>query len=58
MNSSDGWGDDVYQPDQDEQREDTGLLDAEDTLENDGVDDPWTGAGPLPIGPGPSSTSV
>ncbi|MBR8640291.1 hypothetical protein KEF29_15800 [Streptomyces tuirus] len=40
MNSSDGWGDDVYQPDQDEQREDTGLLDAEDTLEYDGVDDP------------------
>ncbi|MYS95018.1 MULTISPECIES: DUF5709 domain-containing protein [Streptomyces] len=40
MNSSDGWGDDVYQPDQDEQREDTGLLDTEDTLENDGVDDP------------------
>ncbi|MGC5039682.1 DUF5709 domain-containing protein [Streptomyces sp. DT190] len=40
MNSSDGWGDDVYQPDQDEQREDTGVLDAEDTLEYDGVDDP------------------
>ncbi|MFF5982601.1 DUF5709 domain-containing protein [Streptomyces olindensis] len=40
MNSSDGWGDDVYQPDQDEQREDTGLLDVEDTLEYDGVDDP------------------
>jgi hypothetical protein len=40
VNSSDGWGDDVYQPDQDEQREDTGVLDAEDTLEYDGVDDP------------------
>ncbi|MEU6531280.1 DUF5709 domain-containing protein [Streptomyces sp. NPDC046928] len=40
MNSADGWGDDVYQPDRDEQREDTGLLDAEDTLEEDGVDDP------------------
>ncbi|MFC9685793.1 hypothetical protein ACFTZL_39385, partial [Streptomyces sp. NPDC056948] len=40
MNRSDGWGDDVYQPDQDEQREDTGLLDAEDTLVDDGVDDP------------------
>lgn len=40
MNSADGWGDDVYQPDGSEQREDTGLLDAEDTLEYDGVDDP------------------
>ncbi|MEU3252666.1 DUF5709 domain-containing protein [Streptomyces sp. NPDC006997] len=40
MNSAEGWGDDVYQPDQADQREDTGLLDAEDTLENDGVDDP------------------
>ncbi|WP_037761895.1 DUF5709 domain-containing protein [Streptomyces sp. FXJ7.023] len=40
MNSSDGWGDDVYQPDGSEQREDTGLLDGEDTLEDDGVDDP------------------
>jgi hypothetical protein len=40
VNSADGWGDDVYQPDSDEQREDTGLLDAEDTLEEDGVDDP------------------
>lgn len=40
MNSADGWGDDVYQPDNDEQREDTGLLDGEDTLEEDGVDDP------------------
>lgn len=40
MNSADGWGDDVYQPDASGQREDTGLLDAEDTLDNDGVDDP------------------
>ncbi|GAA3549568.1 hypothetical protein DMH25_37970 [Streptomyces sp. WAC 01325] len=40
MNSAEGWGDDVYQPDASDQREDTGLLDAEDTLENDGVDDP------------------
>ena len=40
MNSADGWGDDVYQPDASDQREDTGLLDGEDTLENDGVDDP------------------
>ncbi|MGN9758577.1 DUF5709 domain-containing protein [Streptomyces sp. SD31] len=40
MNSADGWGDDVYQPDASDQREDTGLLDVEDTLENDGVDDP------------------
>ncbi|HET9381358.1 MAG TPA: DUF5709 domain-containing protein [Streptomyces sp.] len=40
MNSADGWGDDVYQPASAEQREDTGLLDAEDTLEYDGVDDP------------------
>ncbi|MFB9462382.1 DUF5709 domain-containing protein [Streptomyces cinereospinus] len=40
MNNADGWGDDVYQPDGSEQREDTGLLDAEDTLEYDGVSDP------------------
>ncbi|MFJ8637157.1 DUF5709 domain-containing protein [Streptomyces sp. NPDC093568] len=40
MNSADGWGDDVYQPDASDQREDTGLLDGEDTLENDGVADP------------------
>ncbi|MFI9151423.1 DUF5709 domain-containing protein [Streptomyces sp. NPDC053367] len=40
MNSADGWGDDVYQPDASDQREDTGLLDAEDTLEYDGVGDP------------------
>ncbi|MFY1679601.1 MULTISPECIES: DUF5709 domain-containing protein [unclassified Streptomyces] len=40
MNSADGWGDDVYQPDGSEQREDTGVLDSGDTLEDDGVDDP------------------
>ncbi|MEU6537326.1 DUF5709 domain-containing protein [Streptomyces sp. NPDC047000] len=40
MNSVEGWGDDVYQPDGSEIREDSGLLDVEDTLENDGVDDP------------------
>ncbi|GAB2851724.1 DUF5709 domain-containing protein [Streptomyces deserti] len=40
MNNADGWGDDVYQPDGSEQKEDTGVLDAEDTLEYDGVDDP------------------
>ena len=40
MNSADGWGDDVYQPDGSEIQDDSGLLDAEDTLENDGVDDP------------------
>ncbi len=40
MNSGDGWGDDVYQPDASEIQDDAGLLDAEDTLENDGVSDP------------------
>jgi hypothetical protein len=40
VNSSDGWGDDVYQPDGSEIQDDSGLLDAEDTLENDGVGDP------------------
>ncbi|MFF1273465.1 DUF5709 domain-containing protein [Streptomyces marokkonensis] len=40
MNSADGWGDDVYQPDASEIQDDAGLLDAEDTLENDGVADP------------------
>jgi hypothetical protein len=40
VSSSDGWGDDVYQPEQNEQREDTGVLDSEDTLDYDGVDDP------------------
>ncbi|RMB79691.1 DUF5709 domain-containing protein [Streptomyces shenzhenensis] len=40
MNSADGWGDDVYQPDGSEIQEDSGLLDAEDTLVDDGVEDP------------------
>ena len=40
MNSADGWGDDVYQPDGSEIQDDSGLLDAEDTLVDDGVDDP------------------
>jgi uncharacterized protein DUF5709 len=40
VNSADGWGDDVYQPDASDQREDTGVLDSEDTLEYDGVEDP------------------
>ncbi|KUN17030.1 hypothetical protein AQJ23_43505 [Streptomyces antibioticus] len=40
MNSADGWGDDVYQPDGSEIQEDSGLLDVEDTLEDDGVGDP------------------
>ncbi|MFI5820324.1 DUF5709 domain-containing protein [Streptomyces rishiriensis] len=40
MNSADGWGDDVYQPDASDIQEDSGLLDGEDTLENDGVEDP------------------
>ncbi|WAZ19916.1 DUF5709 domain-containing protein [Streptomyces cinnabarinus] len=40
MNSADGWGDDVYQPDASEIQDDAGLLDAEDTLVNDGVGDP------------------
>jgi len=40
VNSADGWGDDVYQPDGSEIQEDSGLLDAEDTLVDDGVDDP------------------
>ncbi|MFF7449353.1 MULTISPECIES: DUF5709 domain-containing protein [unclassified Streptomyces] len=40
MNSGDGWGDDVYQPDASEIQDDAGLLDAEDTLDNDGVGDP------------------
>ncbi|WP_405641444.1 DUF5709 domain-containing protein [Streptomyces sp. NBC_00019] len=40
MNSADGWGDDVYQPDGSEVRDDAGLLDAEDTLDDDGVGDP------------------
>ncbi|GEC03234.1 hypothetical protein SSP24_08890 [Streptomyces spinoverrucosus] len=40
MDNTGGWGDDVYQPDDSEQKDDTGLLDAEDTLEYDGVGDP------------------
>ncbi|MFJ4200880.1 DUF5709 domain-containing protein [Streptomyces sviceus] len=40
MDSSDGWGDDVYQPDGSEIQDDAGLLDAEDTLDDDGVGDP------------------
>jgi hypothetical protein len=40
VNSEEGWGDDVYQPDGSEIQDDAGLLDAEDTLVNDGVADP------------------
>ncbi|GLJ89536.1 hypothetical protein GCM10017589_21360 [Streptomyces poonensis] len=40
VNSAAGWGDDVYQPDASEIQDDSGLLDAEDTLEDDGVDNP------------------
>ncbi|MFG2602174.1 DUF5709 domain-containing protein [Streptomyces sp. NPDC048514] len=40
MDSSDGWGDDVYQPDPSEIAEDSGVLDVEDTLDFDGVTDP------------------
>lgn len=40
MDSTDGWGDDVYQPDGSEVQDDAGLLDAEDTLLADGVGDP------------------
>ncbi|MEU6353380.1 DUF5709 domain-containing protein [Streptomyces sp. NPDC047072] len=40
MTSSDGWGDDVYQPDGSEIQDDAGLLDSEDTLDYDGVGDP------------------
>ncbi|MFI6206115.1 DUF5709 domain-containing protein [Streptomyces sp. NPDC051041] len=40
MNSADGWGDDVYQPDGSEQVDDAGLLDTQDTLAYEGVDDP------------------
>ncbi|MFF4438524.1 DUF5709 domain-containing protein [Streptomyces sp. NPDC001621] len=40
MDSADGWGDDVYQPDSSEIREDSGVLDVEDTLDFDGVADP------------------
>ncbi|MEU9336173.1 DUF5709 domain-containing protein [Streptomyces sp. NPDC048290] len=40
MNSAEGWGDDVYQPDGSEVQDDAGLLDPEDTLLDDGVEDP------------------
>ncbi|MGW3493167.1 DUF5709 domain-containing protein [Streptomyces sp. NPDC001020] len=40
MDSTDGWGDDVYQPDESEVQDDAGLLDASDTLIADGVSDP------------------
>lgn len=40
MESADGWGDDVYQPDGSEVQDDAGLLDVEDTLESDGGGDP------------------
>jgi hypothetical protein len=40
VKSADGWGDDVYQPDASEIREDSGVLDVEDTLDFDGVEDP------------------
>ncbi|MFG2307985.1 DUF5709 domain-containing protein [Streptomyces sp. NPDC048566] len=40
MDSADGWGDEVYQPDGSEVQDDAGLLDAEDTLMTDGVADP------------------
>jgi hypothetical protein len=40
VNSADGWGDDVYQPDASDIQDDSGILDAEDTLVDDGVDDP------------------
>ncbi|NKQ25537.1 DUF5709 domain-containing protein [Streptomyces galbus] len=40
MNSADGWGDAVYQPDASDIQDDSGLLDEEDTLEDDDVDNP------------------
>lgn len=40
MDSAGGWGDDVYQPDGSDVQEDSGLLDVEDTLVDDGVGDP------------------
>jgi hypothetical protein len=40
VNSADGWGDDVYQPDASDIQDDSGLLDEEDTLEDDDVDNP------------------
>lgn len=58
MNSADGWGDDVYQPDASDIQEDSGLLDAEDTLENDGVEDPSIAVGPRRTAPGRWNTTV
>jgi hypothetical protein len=40
VDSDEGWGDDVYQPNGSEIQDDAGLLDAEDTLLTDGVSDP------------------
>ncbi|MFB0614968.1 DUF5709 domain-containing protein [Streptomyces sp. AGS-58] len=40
MDSADGWGDDVYQPDASEIPEDSGVLDVEDTLDFDGIAEP------------------
>ncbi|MFI1438331.1 DUF5709 domain-containing protein [Streptomyces fructofermentans] len=39
MDSADGWGDEVYQPNGSGVQDDAGLLDVEDTLESDGVSD-------------------
>jgi hypothetical protein len=41
MGTTDPFGDDVYQPDADDQREDTGLLDSEDTLDDERPDQPY-----------------
>lgn len=41
MGTTDPFGDDVYQPDADDQREDTGLLDSEDTLDDRRPDQPY-----------------
>ncbi|MGW1024576.1 DUF5709 domain-containing protein [Streptomyces sp. NPDC002577] len=41
METDAGWGDDVYQPDGSEVQDDEGLLDAEDTLIDEGVRDPF-----------------
>ncbi|MEU0053264.1 DUF5709 domain-containing protein [Streptomyces sp. NPDC006184] len=40
MDSAEGWGDDVYQPDASEIPEDSGVLDVEDTLDFDGIVEP------------------
>ena len=59
MDSADGWGDDVYQPDGSEVQDDAGLLDAEDTLvDRRGRATPSTAAGPRRSGPGRWSTAV